>query len=110
MIEKEIPIQKIEVGMELTSDVVNKYKQVLIYANTRFEEKHRFLLKTWGINSIKVKIENETEKMTGITEEQKAEAVIELETRMFWKPRNEIEKELVEIAVERICQKNSESK
>jgi len=110
MTEKEIPFNKIEVGMELTSDVVNKYNKVLINANTRIEQRHKFLLKTWGIKSVKVQFEDNSETGMIITEEQKAQALIELKKRMQWEPRNEIESELVEIAIERICHTKLASK
>ncbi len=102
MNEKELPVDKVEVGTELASNVVNKYNQVLISAGSRFEEKHRFLLKTWGIKQVKVKIESENKNFS-FSEEQKLEALNELKERMFWSPRNDIETELVQIAVERIC-------
>ena len=107
MIVKEIPLEKIEVGMELAADVVNKYKQVLIHSNMRFEEKHRFLLKTWGIKTVKIKVVVESEMPYSISAEKRAEAALELKKRMNWIPRNEIESELVEIAIRRICQKSS---
>lgn len=58
MSEKELPVEKVEAGMELASDIVNKYNEVLISKGSAFEEKHKFLLKTWGIKNIKIKLED----------------------------------------------------
>lgn len=107
MNEKEISIDKIEIGMEISSNVVNKYKQVLIRANERFEEKHRFILKTWGIQTVKVIIDDEVDQ-DEISEEKKEKAWNILSRRMNWKARNENEKELIKIAINRLCEKMTE--
>lgn len=104
--EKEITSEKIEIGCEIAVDVVNKFGKVLIPANTIFEAKHRHILKTWGIKTVKIKTEFMSASEIVITHEQREEALKNLKQRMLWEPRNAHENDLQEIAVQKICLKN----
>jgi len=61
------------------------------------------LLKTWGIKQVKISVEQHLQKELVITETQREAALTLLKQRMNWEPRNDHEKDLIEIAIQRIC-------
>lgn len=91
-------VQIIE-GMVLEKAIKNKYGQLLIPANTLLEEKHKKLLKTWGITSAHIKSEEENPVDRIPENNQKSEELNLLYERFGWKPRNPNEEDLFEMVL-----------
>jgi hypothetical protein len=103
---KQILLEQLEEGMELAQPVKNKLGQLLLPVDIKIEEKHKRLLKTWGVSSLFIKDDGKSETVeTGIDEETLNKAKLLLEQRMTWKPRNSNEEELYETALGNILEK-----
>ena len=100
---KFITPDEIEEGMELVEPIKNKFGQVLFPANLKLQMKHVGILKTWGIQTIQV-ISNNNNNVVEIDESDIAEAKEKLSRRMKWLPRNDNEKDLAELALNRILE------
>lgn len=92
-----VTINQIIEGMELEHAVKNQYGQLLLPANARLEEKHKKILKTWGISSLYIIEElNDSAEMQTM-ENQKIEELKLLHERFRWSPRNKNEEDLFEM-------------
>ncbi|MGK9475327.1 hypothetical protein [Melioribacter sp. OK-6-Me] len=92
-----VSIEGIEDGMVLAEDVKNKYGHLLIPAETVLSQKHKLLLKTWGITVVSIK--SEDEQITFTEEEKKTERE-ELLKQINWTIENEYEEDLINMVVE----------
>lgn len=97
MASKLIGVAEIESGMELTEPVKNKNGQILLNSGLILEEKHKLILKTWGIKNVSVKYEGvETDSPT---HEYPLQSLDSLKNIINWQPRNYQENELIQLAL-----------
>ena len=94
-----IGIDEISGGMELAVPVKNKFGQILLSVDTKLEDKHKKLLKMWGVQSLYVKSDGNSEEEIQYDEKTTLEAEALLQKRFLWKPRNAIEEELYQMAL-----------
>ncbi|MBS3944612.1 MAG: hypothetical protein KGZ42_03890 [Melioribacter sp.] len=97
MATRVINVSEIESGMELTEPVKNRNGQVLLGSGLILEEKHKLILKTWGIKKISIK--SESEETASPNYELSEEGMSILKNRINWQPRNYQESELIELAL-----------
>jgi hypothetical protein len=97
MAKKLISVSEIEPGMVLTEPVKNRNGQILLNTGIFLEEKHKILLKTWGIGKLSVKSDGDenSSSAVGFPEEK----MLALKNRLNWQPRNYQENELIELAL-----------
>ena len=95
---KTITIDEIEEGMEVHSEVTNKFGQVLIGSGAILNEKHKKILKTWNIAQVEIKSDDQEEAQS-FSEEALSAAREFIATKIKWEPRNKFEEELISIAV-----------
>ena len=108
---QQILIDNIEDGMVLADAVLNRYGQVLMPTDTELKQNHKKMFKMWGIKSVTIKSdEEEDSEMTP----ELIDAVSErIGLRLQWLPRNPIEENLVEMAIQRakvICRREMNAK
>lgn len=96
-----VTIDQIADGMELEQAVKNQFGQLLIPANARLKEKHRKVLKTWGVSSVHIREENNNSTDPEISDNQKKEGLKLLCQRFKWSPRNQNEEDLFEMVLSR---------
>ena len=101
---KIVPVDQISEGMELDQPVKNQYGQLLIPASARLEEKHKKILKTWGVASVSIKEDLAASSGSEPTNIQRAEELERLYIRFGWKPGNPNEEDLFELV---LAKKNS---
>ena len=94
-------------GMILKKSLYNRFGQMILAEGTKLEEKHKRILKTWGVSSLAIVDTNDSE--TGAEEEFderiKEKAIELLKKRMFWSPRNSIEESMYQVALKRTMEK-----
>lgn len=95
---KTILCDDIEEGMILAQPILNKFGQVLLPANVSLQKKHSQLLKTWGINVVVIKNNNNTNEEVETPEELKSIITEHLSTVFLWEPQLPFEKELYQLA------------
>ncbi len=97
MTDRIISVSEMESGMELTEPIKNGYGQILLNRGLILQEKHKLMLKTWGIKRISIKSETvEIESpITGFSDDNLAV----LGDMLSWKPRNYQETELIQLAL-----------
>ncbi len=88
---QKININEIVEGMVTAEPVINSFRQTLIKAGTTLKPSHRNLLKTWNIQIIAIKT-NDDEEVTDIGIELQRLCFDRLARRVKWKPRNVYEK------------------
>jgi len=93
---KKILLENFEVGMELATPLKNKFGQIVFPANTILEEKHKRIMKTWGINEFNIVYKPES--TDGLPTDYSSYNSV-LSDRINWKPRNSKEENLLEMAV-----------
>ncbi|MGA2297636.1 MAG: hypothetical protein ABSG15_08825 [FCB group bacterium] len=100
---ERIPISKIQVGQVLQDSVQNKFGQTIIPAGTAIQEKHKRILKTWNIQTVRIVTDDnksdEPQKQIEINDEKLKLAAKKIKTRMKWNPRNKNEVDLYELAL-----------
>ncbi len=97
---KLIKIEEMMPGMTLAVPVKNKYGQIMLAVDTVVEEKHRKILKMWGITGIYIKEENNQETENGNDERKLSDAKEALSKRITWIPQNPIEEEFYSMALQ----------
>lgn len=102
--KKNISLDEIQSGMQLAGNIINKYGHVLLGENLIIEEKHIGVLKTWGIKSVDIFVQD---VRVIVSEEDILTAREKVLNRLNWFPRNEVEQDLINMAVENIVNKNS---
>ena len=95
-----IKIENLLTGMKLAVPVKNKYGQIMLAADTVIEEKHKKILKMWGITDLYIKHEQEAGGENVDDERKIADAKEALAQRLAWAPKNEIEEELYALALQ----------
>jgi hypothetical protein len=103
---KLIIIEEIEEDMVLASPVRNKMGQILLGADMLLQEKHKKILKTWGIEYISIKNDGNNEWDTEYSFDQVDDAKILLFERLSWTPGNSYDKEIYDIALNKILVNN----
>lgn len=98
-----LSIESLQPEMVLSEPVTNKNRQTLFPVGMVLLEKHIALLKTWGINSVVVKLEDDAE--IEISEDVRNLMSESIMSRMQWIPQTEIERDLFEITVRAASQK-----
>lgn len=95
---KIIKIDEIENGMVLAESITNNNGQILFGSGAELSEKHKKYFKMWGVSSILIESEENDEfaKPDLETLEKIRKEYIE---QIGWKPRNEHEHDLIEMAV-----------
>ena len=101
----QITIDRIKNGMILSERIVNKFGQMLLPAETKLEEKHKKLLKTWGVQSIHIKDDVIDSPEWELEKKRSLKAKEILAKRMNWEPRNIIEESIQETALVKIMEK-----
>jgi len=96
---KIVPVDQISEGMELELPVKNQYGQLLIPASARLEEKHKKILKTWGVTSVSIKEDLTTPSDSEPTDTQRADELELLYKRFGWRPGNPNEEDLFEMVL-----------
>lgn len=104
---KIIEIETVQPGMILKKSIYNRFGQMILPEGTKLEEKHKRILKTWGVKAVPV-VDDADLKLTRDPEyddeiKEKAEEI--LKRKMCWSPRNELESSMYQIAMDRIIQK-----
>lgn len=94
---KLVSLDQITEGMIIEQAVKNQYGQLLISVNTKLEEKHKKILKTWGIVSVYVEEQNEGASNVELSKIQKTEELKLLYQRFLWCPRNANEEDIFEM-------------
>lgn len=95
---KIINIDKIEDNMVLAEPVINKYKQTLIPSGAILFQRHKLLLKTWNIQTVRIK-KDEMEKENDLNADLKQLSEQMLTSKMLWMPRIPVEWDLFNIGV-----------
>jgi len=95
---KLIRLDDLTPGMVLAEPVLNNYNQTLLSAGIELNDEKIKILRTWNIQTLYIKSENE-DKPFEISPEILEICTEKLEKRMIWQPRNEIEKDLFDSAV-----------
>ena len=103
---KFIEVSELKEGMELEFPVKNKFGQTLLAANIRLEEKHKLILKTWGIDFLYVKDEGNNSNEFNYDAETKSAAEESLNKRIKWIPQNLNELDLYEMALQAVLEKD----
>jgi hypothetical protein len=98
---KIISVEKIAPGMELASDVRNKFGQILLGASSKLEEKHKKIFKTWGILSVDITDSEAESAYKDIDEPKLAEVRARISKRFLWTPSNLFEEDLFEVVMEK---------
>lgn len=99
---KIVSIADIENGMIVAEPVINKFGQTLAPAGATLTEKHKTILRTWNIQSVVIKSDDQEEEVE-ISEELRSMAIEKLNTKMLWEPRNAIENNLFKIGINQMA-------
>ena len=103
---KLIVLEEIKEGMELALPLKNKFGQILLSADVRLENKHKKILKMWGVTAVYIKEDNIEYKDVEYDEKVKGEAVKLLSLRLKWTPKNSNEEDMYEMALRNILEKH----
>lgn len=95
---KYVSLKEIIPGMILAEPVVNRYGQVVLAAGIELESHHIGRLKTWGVTLISVDAEGD--EVSGCNQQVLDRAREQVEERLTWAPRNQLEKDMYNAAVE----------
>ncbi len=102
---KLISVDEIQDGMVLAEPIQNRFGHTLLGANVKLETKHIKFLKSCGIQTIYIVDENESNSKKEYDNETLEKAKAILNQRLNWKPKNEFENELIELAIQNILEK-----
>ena len=104
--KKLIAVEDLQLGMETASAVLNKFGQVLLSQNLRVEEKHFNILRTWGIKTLEIKDYSASTEISESDESLLTKIRSDLKTRLGWSLKMPNEKDLFEMAVQKIFEDN----
>jgi hypothetical protein len=96
---KSLKLEDVIPGMVLAEPVLNSYNQTLLSAGMTLTEEKIKILRTWNIRTLYIK-SDENDKKFEISSEILAICTDKLEKRMIWQPRNEIERDLFNSALQ----------
>lgn len=97
---KLVETDKIQSGMILEAPVLNKYGQMLLCKGAVIESRHITMLKTWGVSSVLIVNDQEENEARAYDPEKLRKAKEQLIQRMGWTPRNAVEENMVNAAIE----------
>ena len=97
-----INIEDLEEEMALAEPIVNNFGQVLLPSGVIIKDSHKKILRTWNIRIVAIKGEDDS-LTDDFSDELKKLAMEKLEKRMLWQPRNNIEIDLINVAVTQSC-------
>jgi len=102
----EVSIEEIEEGLILSQPVINNYGQMLLPSGATISLRHINLLKTWNIETINVRGENDSETVetAEFGDDVLKHAKSRLKSRLNWIPENELEQELYNIGLKHACE------
>ncbi|MCO5251107.1 MAG: hypothetical protein M9949_06770 [Candidatus Kapabacteria bacterium] len=95
---KMVKLEEAQDGMVLAEPILNNFNQTLLAVGATLNPQKLRILRTWNIKLISIKSEdsdNEIEFSDEILDVCKGK----LEKRMLWKPRNNIELDLLQSAI-----------
>ncbi len=95
---KYVSVDEIVPGMKLTDPVINRYGQVVLAAGIELQPHHIGRLKTWGVTLVSVVADGD--EVSGYNQEILELAGERVRERLTWKPRNQLEKDIYNAAVE----------
>lgn len=94
-----ISITELKEGMVFLAPIINRFGQVLISKNTRYEKRHFNILKTWGISTVAAGYEPLKDE-TIVDPSIRQLAKEKLDRRLLWTPSLDIEIDLYNMALE----------
>lgn len=94
-----VNIDELKDGQELAAPIKNKFGQVLLSSNTVLLAKHKKLLQMWGVLSVYIKEDNYSDDTIHYDGTKLDEAKEILKKCLLWTPRNQVEKEIVDLAL-----------
>lgn len=94
---KIVSIDLLEPGIKLAEPITNSLGQTLINSGVELTAKHINILKTWNIHLVAV-YSDDNDKRIEFTTSQLALAKEEIYRLITWRPRNNVEEELIELA------------
>jgi len=96
---KRIALSELKEGDQIAEAVINNFGQTLIPANTVITARSINLLRMWGIDNISIYDEsaNDDEKIE-LSEETRKYIDQQLSRRFQWKPENELESAIIQLA------------
>ena len=104
---KLIDIECLEPGMVIVKSIINRFGQLILPEGTKIEERHKRVLKTWGVKSLM--IVDITDNSNDIEPEPddriKTLAEEYLKKKIRWTPRNGYEVSMYQIALKRTVDK-----
>lgn len=101
-----ITLEEIEDGMVLSSPAKNKFGQVLLGAGLSLTQKHKGMLKTWGVTMLQIVDDAEIEAEKSFSEAMRDDAAQKLRDRFRWSPENDYEKDLFDMALKSLLEKS----
>jgi hypothetical protein len=98
-------LKAVEPGLILAEPVLNQFGQTLLPRGVELQPRHLQVLKTWGCKTIKVHKEEFPEKEADVNSEVLDRALARVNWRLKWEPTTNLEKEIFQLAVNRVIQK-----
>ena len=97
---KAYTLETITEGMEIGEPILNKFGQTLLPSGIKISARHINLLKTWNIDKVFVVDEDSDENSENkqLSEETKAYIEKQMLLRFDWKPENEFEEDIYQLA------------
>lgn len=95
---KTVLCEDIVDGMILAHPILNKFGQTILPVNASLQTKHAGLLKTWGVRTVVVKDEAQSEATMEISDDVRLLVLEQLKYTILWKPEHEFEHELFQMA------------
>ncbi|MEW6186956.1 MAG: hypothetical protein AB1585_14575 [Thermodesulfobacteriota bacterium] len=103
-----VPLEELHSGMVLAEPVFNRWGQILLNKGCKLTPRHISVLKTWGVAKADIgNIEGE-EEVARIDQETLARAQKQVNKRLFWEPRTDFEKEIIQLAVRQTALRSRE--
>lgn len=100
-----ISVDEIQDGMILAEAIQNRFGHILLGANVKLEAKHVKFLKSCGIQTIYIVDDNGNNSKKEYDAQTLEKAKSLLNQRINWKPKNDYEEELIELATQHILEK-----
>lgn len=100
---RTIEIDSMQPGMVLKKSIYNRFGQMILPEGKKLEEKHKRILKTWGVSNISI-VDNAEETVNEeweVDDSIKERASEQLKRRMLWEPRNSNEESMYRVALKR---------
>lgn len=101
-LKKLVNIDDVKAGMELASNITNRFGQVILFSGAVLEEKHISLFKTWGIEMLSVYDSEQGDELFGSLPLSLEKQIIkdDIIRLLTWQPTNAYEKDLISMAIE----------